>query len=238
MARNEEKNLSELNRLWLAKQQELESTKETRPPLWTLSSANEIRRWIPSLKREMFFCIRHLSGIRNYPQYKIKEFQERLERLRGEYKKWVRRCLELEPNQLVVPGEPFDHYIPKNRLSSNSFHSNEFAEIKVLEDSFLEKNRKENSSLNSKEPTRFLEKRSIEEIIETPLLENEKCTPISPSTSKKSRISTIEDEDPNSSQNFPLQFQYNNENCAQIDENAKALEMLADYTSESDEESN
>ncbi len=94
MARNQEKNQTELNRLWLSKLHAsmiispnkylisltliLGEKRRGRPKLETLQTAAEIKRWIPSIKTELWFCLRHASGIRNYPDYKIKEFQRTL----------------------------------------------------------------------------------------------------------------------------------------------------------------
>jgi len=83
----------------------------------TLTTANEVKRWIPNIKAEIQFCLHHLSGVRNYPDYKIKEFKERLERLQNEHKRWVRRALELNPSEkyIGVPGEPHA-YVSKKRM--------------------------------------------------------------------------------------------------------------------------
>lgn len=152
MARNKEKNLTQLNRLYLQKQNEgwfsisfafviltflveREKKHPKRPPLVirlnfiikmhlltvniqsTLTTANEVKRWIPNIKAEIQFCLHHLSGVRNYPDYKIKEFKERLERLQNDHKRWVRRALELNPSEkyIGVPGEPHA-YVSKKRM--------------------------------------------------------------------------------------------------------------------------
>jgi len=73
-------------------------------------------RWIPGIKWEINFCLHHLSGIRNYPDYKIREFQERLEQLRGEYKRWVRKAIELDPDTPGVPGDPHS-YVSKKKMA-------------------------------------------------------------------------------------------------------------------------
>lgn len=107
MARNEEKNFTILNRLYLENQAKLSKDKQPeRPNLNTLSTASEVKKWIPGIKWEINFCLHHLSGIRNYPDYKIREFQERLEQLKVEYKRWVKRTLELDPYTIGIPGNP------------------------------------------------------------------------------------------------------------------------------------
>eukprot|EP01112_Ceratiomyxa_fruticulosa_P012515 TRINITY_DN3469_c0_g1_i1.p1 TRINITY_DN3469_c0_g1~~TRINITY_DN3469_c0_g1_i1.p1 ORF type:complete len:144 (+),score=27.66 TRINITY_DN3469_c0_g1_i1:46-432(+) len=113
MARNEEKNVGVLNRLYLQSYYE-EQKKKKRPPLHTLSTAAEVRKWIPHIKGEINFCLHHLSGVRNYPEYKINEFKDRLEYVKKEYRKWVNRVLELDPDYIGTPG---DHhaYISKRK---------------------------------------------------------------------------------------------------------------------------
>jgi len=58
--------------------------------------------------------LRHLSGIRNYSESKQSEFQERLDQLRVEYKRWTQRCLELDPTALGTPGQP-QGYVSKRK---------------------------------------------------------------------------------------------------------------------------
>eukprot|EP00026_Physarum_polycephalum_P003734 Phypoly_transcript_03748.p2 GENE.Phypoly_transcript_03748~~Phypoly_transcript_03748.p2 ORF type:complete len:356 (-),score=58.69 Phypoly_transcript_03748:106-1173(-) len=114
MARNEEKNYTILNRLYLENQAKLSKDKKPeRPNLNTLTTAAEVKKWIPGIKWEINFCLHHLSGIRNYPDYKIREFQERLEQLKVEYKRWVKRTLELDPDTIGVPGNPHIYHSKK-----------------------------------------------------------------------------------------------------------------------------
>eukprot|EP01127_Copromyxa_protea_P011105 TRINITY_DN2772_c0_g1_i1.p1 TRINITY_DN2772_c0_g1~~TRINITY_DN2772_c0_g1_i1.p1 ORF type:complete len:133 (+),score=22.19 TRINITY_DN2772_c0_g1_i1:23-421(+) len=117
MARNSEKNLAGLNRLWL-KEQADKNKKASRPPLGSLKTAAEVRRWIPSIKAEIELCLRHLSGVRNYPEYKIKEFQQRLERLENEHKLFCAKCQKLDPVRASIaePGKPHA-YISKRKLA-------------------------------------------------------------------------------------------------------------------------
>jgi len=116
MARNSEKNLTVLNRLYLQREAE-KNKKEKRPPLSRLDTAEEIRKWIPSIKQEINFCLRHLSGIRNYPEYKIREFKERLGSLEKEYKRFVSKCSALDPDTTIfsTPGDPHA-YISKRKI--------------------------------------------------------------------------------------------------------------------------
>jgi hypothetical protein len=64
----------------------------------------------------MEFCLRHLSGVRNYPDYKIKEFKERLSQLETEYKRFVAKCKALDPTMPGVPGDPHA-YVSKRKLA-------------------------------------------------------------------------------------------------------------------------
>ncbi|PRP77504.1 hypothetical protein PROFUN_14216 [Planoprotostelium fungivorum] len=118
MARNSEKNLTGLNRLLLAKKAEEDANNtEKRPRLHEVKSAAEIRRWIPDIKREIRFCLRHLSGIRNYKDSKLQEFEERLEALQNEWRRWVKKCIQLDPHTLGIPGEPHA-YVSKKKLQA------------------------------------------------------------------------------------------------------------------------
>lgn len=87
-----------------------------------------MKRWIPNIKAEIQFCLHHLSGVRNYPEYKIKEFRERLERLQTQLKRWTRRVIELNPNEQYFapsPGEPHYAYISKKRMEEINAHTAE-----------------------------------------------------------------------------------------------------------------
>ncbi|KAL6043062.1 Dynein intermediate chain 2, ciliary [Balamuthia mandrillaris] len=91
----------------------------------TLRTASEVRQWIPSIKAEMDHCLHHLSGVRNYSDSKIKEFQERLALLQREHKKWVRRVLELDPAAReggFTPGDPHP-YLSKRKRSQPPSHT-------------------------------------------------------------------------------------------------------------------
>jgi hypothetical protein len=216
MARNEEKNLSELNRFYLQKLKEKEEeTKEKRPHLNTLKSASEIKKWIPSIKSEILFCLRHLSGIRNYPEYKIKEFQERLEYLKREYRRWVKKCLELDPNTIGIPGEPHAYIsekknFDKKRKEFNSLHNDNEEKL----------NYKENFDDNH-----FRIEPSIKQIkIETPLLEKE----------KEGKHYNYQDHDLFQNQ---LLYVNSSKNLTKI-EKMDGLSLLSNYESNSDSENN
>eukprot|EP01130_Rhizamoeba_saxonica_P011492 TRINITY_DN4774_c0_g1_i6.p1 TRINITY_DN4774_c0_g1~~TRINITY_DN4774_c0_g1_i6.p1 ORF type:complete len:171 (-),score=37.87 TRINITY_DN4774_c0_g1_i6:548-1060(-) len=123
MARNNEKNYGVLNRLYL--QNNYKEHKE-RPTLNTLHTAKAIRRWIPVIKSDIQYCLHHLSGVRNYPEYKIKEYQKRLEMLQDEYQCFVEKHRELDPirSELTTPGD-IHSYIPKKQLKKKRKRNNQ-----------------------------------------------------------------------------------------------------------------
>ncbi|KAJ7357764.1 hypothetical protein OS493_023239 [Desmophyllum pertusum] len=109
MARNSEKKLIGLNRLWLEKQQKEElERRPKRPHLRSINSAAEVKRWIPGIKREMDYYLDQISGARQhrYPDMKIKEFENKVEELENEYKRFVKRVYELDPSTTGIPWQP------------------------------------------------------------------------------------------------------------------------------------
>ena len=59
MARNEEKQISELNRFVIAKEND-QFRQRKRPALDRLDSAEAIRRWIPDIKRDIDYFIQQI----------------------------------------------------------------------------------------------------------------------------------------------------------------------------------
>lgn len=106
MARNCEKNLCGLNRYVLAKRGEGKSGKKpARPPIRFLTSAEEAKKWIPSIKKEIDYCLRQIECAtkRNYSDEMVKEFEERVERLEKEHWRFVHKVRELDPTTVGVP---------------------------------------------------------------------------------------------------------------------------------------
>eukprot|EP01118_Nematostelium_gracile_P018125 TRINITY_DN794_c0_g1_i4.p1 TRINITY_DN794_c0_g1~~TRINITY_DN794_c0_g1_i4.p1 ORF type:complete len:168 (-),score=44.18 TRINITY_DN794_c0_g1_i4:173-631(-) len=98
MARNHEKNLTQLNRLYLEKENErTKRRREERPPLEAVNTAAGLRKWIPTLESEIAYCVRHTSGIRNYSEKKIEELNGKLEEAKKEYQRWEEKLNRLEP---------------------------------------------------------------------------------------------------------------------------------------------
>ncbi|ORX91486.1 hypothetical protein K493DRAFT_50386 [Basidiobolus meristosporus CBS 931.73] len=120
MARNSEKQLSGLNRFLRAQEDEFLKEKiQKRPPLKTLNTAAEVRSWIPSIKKDISYCLHHLSGVRNYSEKKIAEFRERLQFLEREYERFVKKVRELDPDAIGTPGEAHKYYSKRKNLRRN-----------------------------------------------------------------------------------------------------------------------
>ncbi|XP_035699928.1 uncharacterized protein LOC118432451 isoform X1 [Branchiostoma floridae] len=106
MARNEEKHFGKLNRLILQKQREEERQRNPpRPKLGSLHTAAEVKRWIPSIQKEIDFNLKQCA-VPHYPEKKIAEFQAEVDRLHFEYKRFVRRLKELDPGCKEIPWQP------------------------------------------------------------------------------------------------------------------------------------
>ena len=117
MARNCEKHLVRLNQVYIKQQQERDEERK-RPRLQTLNTASEVKDWIPSIKRDMDYYLRQLSGARRhqYPPNKIEEFNLRVKQLEGEYKAFVQKSFKLDPNQKGVPWKA-KGYVSKRKAS-------------------------------------------------------------------------------------------------------------------------
>ena len=123
MARNCEKHFVGLNRVFLEEQWKREKELE-RPPLHKLKTAADVRKWIPSIKKDIEYYLRQLSGARkhDYPETKLKEFEEKVEALEKEHKKFVNKVFQLDPNQKGIPWEA-KAYISKRKTSESSTSS-------------------------------------------------------------------------------------------------------------------
>lgn len=103
MARNEEKQLGRLNRLLLKHQKdEQEKKNPKRPRLDVINSADDIKQWLPNIKKDIDFCLKQ-SQVPCYPESKIKEFNQKIDHLQGEYKAFVRKLRKLDPNIKETP---------------------------------------------------------------------------------------------------------------------------------------
>uniref|UniRef100_A0A3Q3VVB9 Uncharacterized protein n=1 Tax=Mola mola TaxID=94237 RepID=A0A3Q3VVB9_MOLML len=108
MARNEEKQQGKLNRLWLQKERDegrLKDVHERRPKLSTLHSASSVKKWIPSIKKEIEYYLQQ-SQLSHYPERKIAEFQLHIEALEKEYKSFIAKLRALDPSCKHKPWTP------------------------------------------------------------------------------------------------------------------------------------
>ncbi|BFY99800.1 hypothetical protein BsWGS_02840 [Bradybaena similaris] len=103
MARNEEKQLARLNRLYLQQQKEEELKKRPpRPKLATLNTVEDIKKWLPTVVRDIDFYVKQME-VTCYPQRQIEEFEHRVDHLRGEYKAFIHKLHQLEPDLKTSP---------------------------------------------------------------------------------------------------------------------------------------
>ncbi|KAJ1170447.1 hypothetical protein NDU88_002324 [Pleurodeles waltl] len=108
MARNQEKQLGRLNRLWLEKERQdghLKDTHRNRPKLSTLNSATEVKKWIPSIKKEIEYFLEQ-SQLPHYSERKIEEFEEHIEKLRKDYQSHLWKLRRLDPSSKEHPWKP------------------------------------------------------------------------------------------------------------------------------------
>ncbi|XP_054459338.1 uncharacterized protein si:dkey-86e18.1 [Anoplopoma fimbria] len=108
MARNVEKQQGKLNRLWLQKEREegrLKDVHERRPKLSTLNSTSAVKKWIPSIKKEIEYYLQQ-SQLSHYPERKIAEFQLHMEALEKEYKRFITKLRVLDPACKHKPWTP------------------------------------------------------------------------------------------------------------------------------------
>ncbi|XP_065069673.1 uncharacterized protein LOC135694742 isoform X1 [Rhopilema esculentum] len=121
MARNCEKHFVGLNRIFLEEQWKKDKERK-RPYLQSLNTGAEIKKWIPSIKRELNYCLQQLSGARghDYTDAKIKEFEERVQYLEREHKRFIQKLRQLDPSSSGVPWEAR----PYKRKNTQDSHCN------------------------------------------------------------------------------------------------------------------
>jgi len=115
MASNEEKARTQLNRLYDAKKEKTTEDKHYIPPLASLETAQQVKRYIPRIRRDISFCLRQIGGKKRFRDYKIEEFKERLDKLKIQYRRFNRKALQLDPNMISLPGKKHA-YIPKSKV--------------------------------------------------------------------------------------------------------------------------
>ncbi|XP_067143760.1 uncharacterized protein [Centruroides vittatus] len=103
MARNEEKQYSRLNRLLLQQErEEYRKRNPKRPRLDNLNSVEEIKEWLPSIKRDLDFNLKQ-SEVTCYSEKKISEIQSNILQLEREFKSFVRKSKRLNPEMNCIP---------------------------------------------------------------------------------------------------------------------------------------
>ncbi|XP_023232196.1 uncharacterized protein LOC111632075 [Centruroides sculpturatus] len=103
MARNEEKQYSRLNRLLLQQErEEYRKRNPKRPRLDNLNSVEEIKEWLPSIKRDLDFSLKQ-SEVTCYSEQKISEIQSNILQLEREFKSFVRKSKRLNPEMNCIP---------------------------------------------------------------------------------------------------------------------------------------
>ncbi|CAL1540333.1 unnamed protein product [Lymnaea stagnalis] len=121
MARNEEKQLARLNRFYLHQQKEEELKKRPpRPRLDSLNTVNEVKKWLPSIMRDIEFYVTQME-VSCYPKRQIEEFERRIDNLRGEYKAFVRKIRQLEPESELTPWSDKPYVGKQRKLELKSF---------------------------------------------------------------------------------------------------------------------
>ncbi|XP_069794604.1 uncharacterized protein [Narcine bancroftii] len=108
MARNEEKQLGKLNRLWLQREKEegrIREIHQNRPKLSSLNSAVDVKKWIPSIKSEIEYYLQQ-SQLSHYSERKIEEFQDHIEELQKEYRCYLWKLRRLDPSHKEHPWKP------------------------------------------------------------------------------------------------------------------------------------
>ena len=114
MARNYEKNFSRLNRYHLAKNEDKKKRDNSRPYLRSLSTVEEVKKWIPSIKKEIDYCLRQIECAtrRNYSEQQVEEFEKRIKTLEREHGSFVRKVFQLDPDTKGIPWQGRE-YNPK-----------------------------------------------------------------------------------------------------------------------------
>jgi len=121
MSRNSEKHLAGLNRVYLTKQWDKQKEGK-RPHIDTLTTATELRKWIPSIKKDLEYYLSQLCGVRkhSYTPEKIAEFEQKVNQLQSEHKRFVNKVLKLDPGQVGIPWEAKGYVSKRKRNNSGA----------------------------------------------------------------------------------------------------------------------
>ncbi|XP_050402159.1 uncharacterized protein LOC126818666 isoform X2 [Patella vulgata] len=154
MARNEEKQLARLNRFYLQQQKDEQLKKKPpRPKLNDLYSADEVKKWLPSIKEDINYYLAQ-SSVPCYPQKQIEEFNRRIDKLQGEYRAFLRKLRFLDPDIKSTPWTNRPYSSKRSKINSaNQINDSDT----VLSESSNEKK----------------SKLSVDLLIPTPVLDND-----------------------------------------------------------------
>jgi len=188
--------------------------------------------------------LHHLSGVRNYPEYKITEFKERVAQLQEEYRRFVAKCIALDPVQKLIgtPGNPHS-YVSKKTLEKRKrelerprWQTQKYLK-RYSEDGYIEfiENEQAPLTMSPSEEYNTEQEECVErptkkiKTIDTPLLLEEVPLKEEPSVDM-----CVHDYDSQASQNQPLYF-----DRVRIEEQAGNIDiagfgLVADYNSDED----
>uniref|UniRef100_A0A673MY19 Si:dkey-86e18.1 n=1 Tax=Sinocyclocheilus rhinocerous TaxID=307959 RepID=A0A673MY19_9TELE len=168
MARNKEKRFGKLNRLWLQKEREEGRIKDvhvSRPKLATLNSVAAVKKWMPSIKKEIEYYLQQ-SQLSHYPDRKIDEFCQHIEELETEYKRFLKKRCSLDPTCKHKHWEPRAY--AKRRQDPVSNQNTCYGPCREEEDV--------NEYINPEEAGNHISRTNIQEL----------CTPSAPATTQAS----------------------------------------------------
>ncbi|KAK6188426.1 hypothetical protein SNE40_004603 [Patella caerulea] len=156
MARNEEKQLARLNRFYLQQQKDEQLKKKPRrPKLNDLFTADEVKKWLPSIKEDINYYLAQ-SSVPCYPQKQIEEFNNRIDKLQGEYRAFLRKLRFLDPD---IKSTPWTNR-PYSSKRSKSDSANQINDSDAV---LCESSNEKKSKL------------SVDLLIPTPVLDNDDC---------------------------------------------------------------
>lgn len=81
---------------------EIKRKNPKRPKLEALNSVEDIKHWIPSLKKDIDFHLKQLQ-VPCYPERKIAEINKKIDYLKNEYQAFTKKLRKLDPSLTDVP---------------------------------------------------------------------------------------------------------------------------------------
>ncbi|CAI8006007.1 hypothetical protein GBAR_LOCUS4523 [Geodia barretti] len=118
-----------------------------------LASAEDVKGWIPSIEKEISYLLKQIEGTgsRKHNDAKIEEFQERIDHLQREHKRFVAKVRSLDPSYRdVVPWQPRGYKRKRHREGQSTEPAKEASgpQIKRLYSPLLA----EEEKMSSKKP--------------------------------------------------------------------------------------